>query len=104
MEDVLGVEQDLDYPQAPGNCVAGKKCVYAHYDDAKVHKGKAISRNSSIESTTSSERRALAQYREEKNKNRPQRDGTPAGAKNNVGVVSAWQTTLQIRRTYYIEA
>ena len=64
-----------------------------------MHKGKAISRNSSIESTTSSERRALAQYREEKNKNRPQRDGTPAGVKNNVGVVSAWQTTQQIRKS-----
>ena len=86
-----------------GNCVAGKKCVYAHYDDAKVHKGKAISRNSSIDSTTSSERRALveskAQYRAEKNKNRPQRDGTPVGAKKNVGVVCAWQTTLQTRRS-----
>ena len=60
---------------------------------------KSISRNSSIDSTISSERRALAeskaQYRAEKNKNRPQRDGTPVGDKKNVCVVRARQTTQQ---------
>ena len=71
-----------------------------------MHKGKAISRNSSIDSTTSSERRALveskAQYRAEKNKNRPQRDGTPVGDRKKGGVntiACAWQTAQQIRKS-----
>ena len=91
-----------------GNCIAGKKCVYAHYDDAKVHKSKLTSRNPSIDSTTSSERRALAeskaQYRAEKNKNRPQRDGTPVADRKQIGCVKgmnslkfAWQTAKQMR-------
>ena len=88
-----------------GNCVAGKNCLYAHYDDAKAHKGKPISRNSSIDSTTSSEKRAIAdlkaQHRAEKNKNRPQREGTPVGDRKKGGVntlVCAWNKAQQMRK------
>ena len=71
-----------------------------------MHRGKPISRNSSNDSTTSSERRALAeskaQYRAEKNKNRPQRDGTPVGDRKKGGVntlACAWNAAQQMRKS-----
>ena len=81
-----------------------EKCVFPHYDNAKVHKGKPRSKSPSMASTTSSEKRAIAEskakYRAEKNKNRQQRDGTPVGDRKKGGVHTlafAWQFAQQMR-------